>query len=861
MAKSSRASKMEEVLSDGRFSHITRDPRFWEMPEKERKVKIDKRFRAMFHDKKFKLKYTMDKRGRPVNYSSTENLRKFYALSESDSELSEDESKEHTEKKKKKKKTKPKGEADSAKLVAAGLPREKSKIKNQEANQTHEAVTELDDLKNEGQKITSKFNLKQDSEKTATKIDHSQGNKGLSHKGKNKQGDGSGERSISIQNKQKSSHSRGNKSVHAPRRDHSLGGKKSQSVTVCTDTCEESDFSKSQLEEKISTRGALEYAESEEEEPEDDEESGEEEEPEDDEEVGEEEKPEDDGETEEESDSEDDEESDSGPDLARGIGNIETSSDDDEDLNDIFPKEPEIEHSWRELDKDAPRGDEITSRLAVCNMDWDRLKAKDLLALFNSFTPKGGAVFSVKIYPSEFGKERLKEEEQKGPVELFDIPENTTENDGLYREKLREYQFKRLKYFYAVVECDSPETANKIYEECDGLEFESSCSFIDLRFIPDNVTFDDTPKDVASEVNVAAYKPKYFTSAAMGTSKVDITWDETDHERVMSLNRTFKKEEILDMDFQAYLASSSEEEEEQQQDDDVAHEMEDDQPKKSQKDDEEQIAKYRELLQSIQEKEKKQEEKDIGMEVKWVPGLKETAEEMVKNRLEGKDNLTPWQKYLEKRKEKRILKKKRKATAEREQSEDELPSDVDLNDPYFAEEFEKTGLKKKPESVASTSEDEDEVEKQKAEMALLMMDDEDDARKHFNYKKIVEQQNLSKRKKKLLMKKKELLEDDFQVNVADTRFQAMFTSPLFNLDPSDPNFKKTKAVEKILEEKARRREEKEQDLKEASKGQENRMAKKGEVAKKAIDPALSVLIKSVKNKTEEFQARKKQKFK
>ncbi|XP_023801637.1 ESF1 homolog [Cyanistes caeruleus] len=145
-------------------------------------------------------------------------------------------------------------------------------------------------------------------------------------------------------------------------------------------------------------------------------------------------------------------------------------------------------------------------------------------------------------------------------------------------------------------------------------------------------------------------------------------------------------------------------------------------------------------------------------------------------------------------------------------------------------------------------------------MALLMMDDEDDTRKHFNYKKIVEQQNLSKKKKKLLMKKKELLEDDFQVNVADTRFQAMFTSPLFNLDPSDPNFKKTKAVEKILEEKARRREEKEQDLKEANKGLENKMAKKGEVAKKAMDPALSVLIKSVKNKTKEFQARKKQKF-
>ncbi|XP_069706231.1 ESF1 homolog [Phaenicophaeus curvirostris] len=785
MSKSSTTSKMssqEEILSDGRFSRVARDPRFWEMPEKERKIKIDKRFRSMFHDKKFKLKYTVDKRGRPVNYTTAEDLKKFYALSESDSDLSGSDSKEQTEKKKKKKKAKPKGEADSAKL--------------------------------------------------------------LLHKGANKQGDAAGGRPISVQNKQKPSQESNIKSIKAPRRDVSLGRKIKES-----DADEQGDISKSQLEEEVSTSDDFEDAESEEDEAEDDGETGKEEESGDDGEI-----------TEEDSDSED-EESDIGPDLARGIGNIETSSEDDEDLNEIFPKEPEIEHSWRELDKDAPRGDEITSRLAVCNMDWDRLKAKDLLALFSSFVPKGGVIFSVKIYPSEFGKERLKQEEQKGPVELFDLPENTTENDGIYREKLREYQFKRLKYFYAVVECDSPETANKIYEECDGLEFESSCSFIDLRFIPDNVTFDDQPKDVASEVNVAAYKPKYFTSAAMGTSKVDITWDETDHERVTSLSRTFNKEELLDMDFQAYLASSSEEEEEEQQGGDVAHEMEDDKPRKGKKDDEEQIAKYRQLLQSIQEKEKKQEEKDIGLEIKWVPGLKESAEEMVKNRLEGKDNLTPWQKYLEKKKEKRLLKKKRKAAAEREQSEDELPSDVDLNDPYFAEELEKTGVKKKPESVASTSEDEDEVEKQKAEMALLMMDDEDDNRKHFNYKKIVEQQNLSKKKKKLLMKRKELLEDDFQVNVADTRFQAMFTSPLFNLDPSDPNFKKTKAVEKILEEKARRREEKEQDLKEASKGRENKMAKKGEVAKKAIDPALSMLIKSVKNKAEEFQARKKQKFK
>uniref|UniRef100_A0A8C5UXP6 ESF1 nucleolar pre-rRNA processing protein homolog n=1 Tax=Microcebus murinus TaxID=30608 RepID=A0A8C5UXP6_MICMU len=381
-----------------------------------------------------------------------------------------------------------------------------------------------------------------------------------------------------------------------------------------------------------------------------------------------------DEEEDEDEDSEEEDESDSGPDLARGKGNIETSSEDEDDMADLFPEESGFEHAWRELDKDAPRADEITHRLAVCNMDWDRLKAKDLLALFNSFKPKGGVVFSVKIYPSEFGKERMKEEQVQGPVELLSIPEDAPEKDWASREKLRDYQFKRLKYYYAVVDCDSPETASKIYEDCDGLEFESSCSFIDLRFIPDDITFDDEPKEVASEVDLTAYKPKYFTSAAMGTSTVEITWDETDHERITTLNRKFKKEELLDMDFQAYLASSSEEEiEEELQGGDGVNVEEDGKTKKSQKDDEEQIAKYRQLLQVIQEKEKKGKENDMEMEIKWVPGLKESAEEMVKNKLEGKDKLTPWEQFLEKKKEKKRLKKKQKALAE-EASEDELPS-------------------------------------------------------------------------------------------------------------------------------------------------------------------------------------------
>ncbi|KAM6144303.1 ESF1 homolog [Erethizon dorsatum] len=832
-------SSKQEIMSDQRFRRVSKDPRFWEMPEKDRKVKIDKRFRAMFHDKKFKLNYAVDKRGRPINHSTTEDLKRFYDLSDSDSDLSDEDSKALNQQKIKKKNHQTKKEIDSKNVIEENM-KETKKINQKDP----ENKNDLDNSERI-QKVKSLCKFK----KIDSEISPKKDNKELTQKStKEKKNIIEYSRDSFPKGKLKTDPST-SKIVKSPKISCSKAKREKQSAVpfIVARDSNGNMSDKDVLEEDSDSADEIGSDEASEDEF-----------------TGGSRTSADDGSEDEEDEDLEDDESDSGPDLARGKGNIETSSEDEDDLADLFPEEPGFEHAWRELDKDAPRADEITRRLAVCNMDWDRLKAKDLLALFNSFKPKGGVIFSVKIYPSEFGKERMKEEQVQGPVELLSIPEDAPEKDWTSREKLRDYQFKRLKYYYAVVDCDSPETASKIYEDCDGLEFESSCSFIDLRFIPDDTTFDDEPKDVASEVDLTAYKPKYFTSAAMGTSTVEITWDETDHERITTLNRKFKKEELLDMDFQAYLASSSEDEEvieEALQGNDEVSGEDDGKTKKSQKDDEEQIAKYRQLLQVIQEKEKKSKENDMEMEIKWVPGLKESAEEMVKNKLEGKDKLTPWEQFLEKKKEKKRLKKKQKAVTE-EASEDELPPDVDLNDPYFAEEVKKIGLKKKSvKSVkdATSPEEETEIERQKAEMALLVMDEEEDSKKHFNYKKIVEHQNLSKKKKKQLMRKKELLEDDFEVNVSDARFQAMYTSHLFNLDPSDPNFKKTKAMEKILEEKARQREQKEQEITQAIKKKESEIEKASQ--KKSIDPALSVLIKSVKNKTEQFQARKKQRVK
>lgn len=59
-----------------------------------------------------------------------------------------------------------------------------------------------------------------------------------------------------------------------------------------------------------------------------------------------------------------------------------------------------------------------TSRFAVCNLDWDRIKAADVMVLFTSFCPRGASVKRVTIYPSEYGKQRMEEENMSGPQEL-----------------------------------------------------------------------------------------------------------------------------------------------------------------------------------------------------------------------------------------------------------------------------------------------------------------------------------------------------------------------------------------------------------------------------------------------------------
>lgn len=71
-----------------------------------------------------------------------------------------------------------------------------------------------------------------------------------------------------------------------------------------------------------------------------------------------------------------------------------------------------------------------------------------MYVILSSFLPKGGQILSVAVYPSEFGIQRMKEEEIHGPVGLFDGENEKSDdedNDEIDVEKLRAYEKSRLR--------------------------------------------------------------------------------------------------------------------------------------------------------------------------------------------------------------------------------------------------------------------------------------------------------------------------------------------------------------------------------------------------------------------------------
>lgn len=185
-------------------------------------------------------------------------------------------------------------------------------------------------------------------------------------------------------------------------------------------------------------------------------------------------------------------------------------------VNELLGVKPsEDVDAWSDESSEAQVLESSTKRLALLNYDWSKITAGDLMITFSSFLPEDGQLKKVTVYPSDFGKQRMLQEETEGPGDIFtanaDIKEEaeektaskpnkkkggkeeapkpkkptrqiesqewtvgTEEESALDLAKLRRYERERLKYYYAVLEFDSSKTADAVFEACNGFELEKT---------------------------------------------------------------------------------------------------------------------------------------------------------------------------------------------------------------------------------------------------------------------------------------------------------------------------------------------------------------------------------------------------
>lgn len=506
-------------------------------------------------------------------------------------------------------------------------------------------------------------------------------------------------------------------------------------------------------------------------------------------------------------------------DRARGEGLVSSSEDEESSLSSSDSDSDEEnegvvedeEESDIEIEETKPEDTEPTCAFAVVNMDWDNIRAVDLMATFVSFVPKGGAIKSVTIYPSEFGKERMQKEEIEGPPrELFkskkkkeedsdseDIESDVDVNDAdnlakitrkLYEEDdgkedydskaLRRYQLQRLRYYYAVVKCDSVETARLIYQNCDGTEYESTANIFDLRYVPDDMEFDDDEaKDTCSKIP-SSYRPdSTFVTDALQHSKVKLTWDETPKERLTLSSRPLSQKEIEENDFKAYLASDSDE-----------SEVEKDSSIKD---------KYQSLLGNTLTKFGKEEnDDDVDMEITFDPGLNDKLGNNAEEEDKEETTIEAYRRKEKERRQKRLAKFKESKQTEEVANSQEGSAD-------------KSSKNRKNSKKGKSMPDMD--EKSKAELELILMDNQEgNNNEHFSMKEVIKSEKDKKNKKNKKGKKidQEMVQDGFVANLDDPRFKEVFESHDYAIDPTNSEFKKIETMKKILKERSARNKDK-----------------------------------------------------
>jgi len=203
-----------------------------------------------------------------------------------------------------------------------------------------------------------------------------------------------------------------------------------------------------------------------------------------------------------------------------------------------------------------------------------------------------------------------------------------------------------------------------------------------------------------------------------------------------------------------------------------------------------------------------EEDSDVDMEVTFTPGLSETKDP---------EDETTLDRYRRKTKEKKKKKTKDEARKSGENDDHDAPTKTksSLDDEFFGAESDSQHGNEEENSGQSskkpTKQQKKATESSKAELALLATSDGPNGEpRHFDMKAVLKAEKQRKNKKSKHGRKKHgeddgpgETQDDFVINVKDDRFVAMHEDHQFAIDPSHPQYKKTKSMAALLDERSK----------------------------------------------------------
>ena len=495
-----------------------------------------------------------------------------------------------------------------------------------------------------------------------------------------------------------------------------------------------------------------------------------------------------------------------------------------------------------------------------------------------------------------------------------------SDEEGFDREKLRAYEASKLRYYFAIATFSSPGAAEKVYNDVDGMEMEHSAAEIDIRALPAD-EYDNTieGRELRDECDhlPGKYAPPDTVVAALRQSRVSCSWETGDAQRDKKLTRWGMGKDAWQAmaegdDIKFYLASDNSSADE-------GSDSDSDNEAKGRKQTKKKASNMRSLLglggsdeddvasndseahASSDESESSDDDEPSTKQVTFTPGkgsLEEKIRSKINNAGEETEELTPFEKYLEKRKQKR---KERKAAARNNklgivEQDNEAPEDDGMygydpefgmakfsdeesgdemehgnankddsdHDDFFLEDrsdSKKKGKKdKRSDKKPKESESKAGQASTKEELELLIAGDDDEEHiKDYDMRGLAKLERHAG--KKLKGKRKRQMEtlaanvsgQEFQIDTTDDRFAALLdgTDDRFGIDRTNPMYKETGAMKSLLEEQTKRRKKnrgKKQKIAEPSHEADTKVTGDAWVDKSGGAMALSSLVKSLQQK-------------